>query len=168
MSETKIQSEEQTGFKTIQLEDENNNWNTENEASEEAPVEETNYKFGVAYIKTTRNDTIIHITDLTGAETIAKVSGGMKVKAHREESSPYAATLAAQDAAALAFKRGIKAVHVKLKAKGGNGAKIHGPGGQSALRALINAGLRLGRVDDITGYATDCTRKKGSRRGRRL
>ena len=38
-----------------------------------------------------------HVTDLSGRETIAKVTGGMKVKADRDESSPYAAMLAAQD-----------------------------------------------------------------------
>merc|ERR1712071_216991 len=158
----------ETGFitKTIQ---EENGWNAvdapvELEAEEEQTEKEL--KFGVAYIKTTKNDTIIHITDMSGCETVAKVSGGMKVKAHRDESSPYAATLAAQDAAAKAIERGINAVHIKLRAKGGNGSKIHGPGGQSALRALINSGLRLGRVDDVTGYPTDSTRKRGGRRGR--
>ena len=40
-------------------------------------------KWGVAHIYSSYNNTIIHITDLTGAETIAKASGGMVVKAHR-------------------------------------------------------------------------------------
>jgi small subunit ribosomal protein S14e len=42
-------------------------------------------------------DTFVHITDLSGRETISRVTGGMKVKADRDESSPYAAMLAAQD-----------------------------------------------------------------------
>lgn len=41
----------------------------------------------------TWNDTFIHVTDLTGRETLVRVTGGMKVKADREESSPYAGTL---------------------------------------------------------------------------
>ena len=41
-----------------------------------------------------------HVTDMSGKETIARVTGGMKVKADRDESSPYAAMLAAQDVAA--------------------------------------------------------------------
>ena len=46
--------------------------------------------FGVCHIKATFNNTFIHVTDLSGRETYARVSGGMKVKADREESSPYA------------------------------------------------------------------------------
>merc|ERR1712125_50696 len=54
----------------------------------------------VAHIFASFNDTFVHVTDLTGRETIARVTGGMKVKADRDESSPYAAMLAAQDVAA--------------------------------------------------------------------
>ena len=52
--------------------------------------------FGVAHIFASFNDTFVHITDLSGKETIVRVTGGMKVKADRDESSPYAAMLAAQ------------------------------------------------------------------------
>ena len=53
--------------------------------------------FGVCHICATFNDTFIHVTDLSGRETYARVTGGMKVKADREESSPYSAMMAAQD-----------------------------------------------------------------------
>ena len=56
---------------------------------------------------------------ITFRETIARVTGGMKVKADRDEASPYAAMLAAQDVAALCKERGITALHVKLRATGG-------------------------------------------------
>ena len=46
--------------------------------------------FAVAHIFASFNDTFIHVTDLSGRETIVRVTGGMKVKADREESSPYA------------------------------------------------------------------------------
>ena len=68
--------------------------------------------------------------------------GGMKVKADRDESSPYAAMLAAQDVAAKCKEIGITALHIKIRATGGNGTKTPGPGGQSALRALARAGMR--------------------------
>jgi len=55
--------------------------------------------FGVAHIFASFNDTFVHITDLSGKETLVRVTGGMKVKADRDESSPYAAMLAAQDVA---------------------------------------------------------------------
>ncbi|KAG7234914.1 hypothetical protein INR49_003618, partial [Caranx melampygus] len=53
--------------------------------------------FGVCHIFASFNDTFVHVTDLSGKETICRVTGGMKVKADRDESSPYAAMLAAQD-----------------------------------------------------------------------
>merc|ERR1711992_402221 len=124
--------------------------------------------FGVAHIFASFNDTFVHVTDLSGKETIARVTGGMKVKADRDESSPYAAMLAAQDVAARCKEIGVTALHVKLRATGGNRTKTPGPGAQSALRALARSGMRIGRIEDVTPIPSDCTRKKGGRRGRRL
>ena len=53
-------------------------------------------------------------------ETIARITGGMKVKADRDEASPYAAMLAAQDVAERCKTLGITALHIKLRATGGN------------------------------------------------
>merc|ERR1712032_1789605 len=131
-------------------------------------VRDGEHVFGVARIKATFNDTFVHVTDLTGRETIARVTGGMKVKADRDESSPYAAMLAAQDVAARCKELGITALHVKIRATGGNGTKTPGPGAQSALRALARAGMRIGRIEDVTPTPSDSTRRKGGRRGRRL
>jgi ribosomal protein S11 len=86
--------------------------------------------------------------------------GGMKVKADRDESSPYAAMLAAQDVATRCREVGITALHVKLRATGGTGTKTPGPGAQSALRALARAGMRIGRIEDVTPVPTDSTRRK--------
>ena len=62
-------------------------------------VEEGVNVFGVAHIYASFNDTFVHVTDVSGRETICRVTGGMKVKADRDEASPYAAMLAAQDVA---------------------------------------------------------------------
>ena len=86
--------------------------------------------------------------------------GGMKVKADRDESSPYAAMLAAQDVAARCREVGITALHIKLRATGGTGTKTPGPGAQSALRALARSGMRIGRIEDVTPVPTDSTRRK--------
>ncbi|KAM3584221.1 ribosomal protein S14, S11 [Umbelopsis sp. WA50703] len=131
-------------------------------------VREGELVFGVAHIFASFNDTFVHVTDLSGRETIVRVTGGMKVKADRDESSPYAAMLAAQDVAAKCKELGITALHVKIRATGGNGTKTPGPGAQSALRALARAGMRIGRIEDVTPIPTDSTRRKGGRRGRRL
>merc|ERR1740115_310695 len=62
-------------------------------------VREGELAFGVAHIFASFNDTFVHITDLSGRETMVRVTGGMKVKADRDEASPYAAMLAARSSA---------------------------------------------------------------------
>ena len=141
----------------------------------------------------------------SGRETLSRVTGGMKVKADRDESSPYAAMLAAQDvadrcrecvdaAAPLPWPRlgarrppllaacppragsplpvlprlGITALHIKIRGTGGNKTKAPGPGAQSALRALARAGMKIGRIEDVTPIPHDAVRRKGGKRGRRL
>ena len=73
----------------------------------------------------------------------------MKVKADRDESSPYAAMLAAQDVAEICKSYGINALHIKLRATGGNKSKTPGPGAQSALRALARSGMKIGRIGKL-------------------
>ncbi|PSC68986.1 40S ribosomal S14-2 [Micractinium conductrix] len=124
--------------------------------------------WGVAHIFASFNDTFVHVTDLSGKETLVRVTGGMKVKADRDESSPYAAMLAAQDVATRCKELGVNALHIKLRATGGNRTKTPGPGAQSALRALARSGIKIGRIEDVTPIPTDSTRRKGGRRGRRL
>ena len=123
--------------------------------------------FVTTHIFASFNDTFIHVTDLSGRETIVRVTGGMKVKADRDESSPYAAMLAAQDVAARCKELGITAMHIKLRATGGNGTTSPGPGAQAALRALARSGMKIGRIEDVTPIPTDSTRKAHGRRGRR-
>lgn len=57
--------------------------------------------------------------DSSGRETLTRFTGGMKVKADRDESSPYAAMLAAQDVAIRCKELGITALHIKIRATGG-------------------------------------------------
>ena len=102
--------------------------------------------FAVCHILATWNDTFIHVTDLTGRETLARVTGGMKVKADRDESSPYAAMQAAIDIVNRLKQLNITALHIKLRARGGNGDKAPGPGAQSALRAIARNGIKIGRI----------------------
>lgn len=124
--------------------------------------------FAVAHIFASFNDTFVHITDFSGRETYCRVTGGMKVKADRDESSPYAAMLAAQDVSERMKELGVTALHIKLRGTGGSGSKSPGPGAQAALRALARAGMKIGRIEDVTPIPTDSTRRKSGRRGRRL
>ena len=126
-------------------------------------------RWGIAHIHSSYNNTIIHITDITGTETLAKSSGGMVVKSDRMESSPTAAMVAAKRAAEIAKEKGIHGIHVKIKAPGGhNGPSSPGPGAQAAIRALSRMGLRIGIIEEVTPVPHDGCRKKGGRRGRRV
>ena len=126
-------------------------------------------RWGIVNIYASYNNTIIHITDISGTETIALASGGQVVKAHRMESSPTAAMMAAKKAAEVAMDKGINGIHVKIKAPGGhNGPNNPGPGAQAAIRALSRMGLRIGVIEDVTPIPHDGCRKKGGKRGRRV
>jgi len=125
-------------------------------------------KWGIAHIYSSPNNTIIHITDLSGAETISIYGGGRVVRADREKPSPYAAMLAASKAATETFEKGISALHIKVRAPGGHGPKTPGPGAQAAIRALARSGFIIGRIEDVTPIPHDTTRRPGGRRGKRL
>lgn len=123
---------------------------------------------GICHILSTWNDTFIHVTDLTGKETYCRVTGGMMVTNDREEASPYAAMMAAQEVVKLLKEIKVNAVHIKLRGRGGTDSKTPGPGAQAAIRALARLQLFIGRIEDVTPIPTDSTRREGGRRGRRL
>lgn len=130
--------------------------------------EKSEEKWAIVNVYSSYNNTIVHVTDLTGAETIARATGGMYVKADRYQSSPYAAMQAVYHAAQVAKDKGITAVHIKVRAPGGHGPKTPGPGAQAAIRALARAGFRIGRIEEVTPIPHDGTRRPGGRRGRRV
>ena len=125
-------------------------------------------KWGIAHIYSSYNNTIIHITDLTGAETASISSGGHHVNAARYESSPFAAMKAANAVVEAAKTKGFTSLHIKVRAVGGVGSRVPGPGAQAAIRALARGGFKIGRIDDVTPIPHDTTRKKGGKRGRRV
>ena len=126
-------------------------------------------RWGIAHIYSSYNNTIIHITDISGTESMARTSGGQVVKSDRMESSPTAAMIAAKKAGEVIRDKGINALHVKIKAPGGyNGPNNPGPGAQAAIRALSRMGFRIGIIEDVTPLPHDGCRKKGGKRGRRV
>lgn len=125
-------------------------------------------RWGIAHIFSTANNTIVLITDITGAETIARFSGGMMTDKDREEGMPFPAMQAAKKAAEEAIAKGLVGVHIKVRARGGHHNKSPGAGAQPAIRALARAGLRIGMIEDVTPVPHDTTRRKGGRRGRRV
>lgn len=127
-----------------------------------------NLRWGIAHIFSSSNNTIITITDITGAEVVARFSAGMMTDKDREGGSPYPALRAAIKAAETAKEKGINAVHIKVRAPGGIKSKSPGAGAQPAIRALARTGLRIGRIEDSTPMGHGNMRSKGGRRGRRI
>ncbi len=138
------------------------------ESAKTETKKEEKEKWGLAHIYSSYNNTIIHITDLTGGETVSISSGGHHVNAARYESSPFAAMKAANAVVETAKTKGFTGLHIKVRAVGGVGSRVPGPGAQAAIRALARGGFRIGRIDDVTPIPHDTTRKKGGKRGRRV
>ena len=125
-------------------------------------------KWGIAHIYSSYNNTIIHLTDLTGADTAAISSGGCHVTADRYESSPFAAMKASNAVVEVAKAKGFTALHIKVRAVGRVSSRVPGPSAQAAIRALARAGFKIGRIDDVTPIPHDTTRRQGGKRRRRV
>ena len=177
MSETEAQEviEAEKVEEVSQVEETSTEAETKTEIKPEEKTEEKSEsktkvqdKWGIAHIYSSYNNTIIHITDLTGGETIAISSGGHHVNADRYESSPFAAMKAANVVVESAKTKGFTGLHIRVRAVGGVGSRVPGPGAQAAIRALARGGFKIGKIDDVTPIPHDTTRKKGGKRGRRV
>ncbi len=140
----------------------------EAKALEEAKLKPRPERWAVAHVYSSKNDTIITLTDMSGAETIAVGSGGMMVNADSQEGTPYAAMQAAYKVAALAKEKGITNINIFIRAPGGHDSKTPGPGAQAVVRVLARSGLRVNRIEDVTPIPTDTTKRRGGKRGRRV
>ena len=122
----------------------------------------------VLHIYSSYNNVLLTATDLTGAETIAKVSGGQVTKKASDAGGQFAATRAAERIADMLKEKEFSQVIVKYRGAGGNKSPNTGPGAQAAIRALTRAGIKVARIEDVTPIPHDGTKKKGGRRGRRV
>ncbi|MGD9241328.1 MAG: 30S ribosomal protein S11 [Desulfobacterales bacterium] len=96
---------------------------------------------GVVHIQSTFNNTIVTITD-SGGNVVAWSSAGVQGFKGSRKSTPFAAQLAAEDAAKKAKEHGMKTVEVYVKGPG--------PGRESALRALQATGFNVVMIKDVT------------------
>ena len=117
--------------------------------------EKKNIAVGQAHIKSTFNNTIVSITDTTGAVISWASSGGVGFKGSRK-STPFAAQLAAESAARQAQEHGMKKVDVFVKGPGS--------GRETAIRSLQAAGLEVGSINDVTPQAHNGCRPPKRRR----
>ncbi len=117
--------------------------------------ERRNIAVGQAHIKSTFNNTIVSITDPTGAVIASCSSGQVGLKGSRK-STPYAAQLAAENAARQAMDQGMKKVDVFVKGPGS--------GRETAIRSLTASGLEVTSISDVTPQAHNGCRPPKRRR----
>jgi small subunit ribosomal protein S11 len=117
--------------------------------------EKKNIAVGQAHIRSTFNNTIITITDPTGAVISWSSSGDVGFKGSRK-STPFAAQMAAESAARKAQEHGVKKVDVFVKGPGS--------GRETAIRSLQAAGLEVGSISDVTPQAHNGCRPPKRRR----
>jgi len=96
---------------------------------------------GVAYVKSTFNNTLVTVTDSNG-DTVAWSSAGKAGFKGSKKSTPFAATVAGEQAGKEAAALGVKRVHVRVKGPGS--------GRESAIQALASAGLEIKSIKDVT------------------
>jgi small subunit ribosomal protein S11 len=114
-----------------------------------------NIPVGVAHVQSTFNNTVITLTDLRG-NTVSWASAGVKGFKGSKKSTPFAATLAAEDAARKAMEHGMQSVTVLVKGPGS--------GREAAVRALSSAGLKVTMIRDVTPIPHNGCRPKKRRR----
>jgi small subunit ribosomal protein S11 len=128
---------------------------------EAAPTKKTKRKSkksvlnGIVHIQSTFNNTLVTITDVSG-NVLAWSSAGARGFKGSRKSTPFAAQVAAGDAAAKAMEHGLKNVTVLVKGPGA--------GRESALRALASAGLKISLIRDVTPIPHNGCRQAKRRR----
>jgi small subunit ribosomal protein S11 len=100
-----------------------------------------NVSTGIAYVQSTFNNTVVTITDVNG-NTVAWSSAGSRGFKGSRKSTPFAAQLAAEEAARKAMEHGMRTVAIFVKGPGA--------GRESAVRALHTVGLKVANIRDVT------------------
>jgi small subunit ribosomal protein S11 len=118
----------------------------------------------VVNIYTSFNNTIVHVTDMSG-RTITKVTGGMVTKHNRLKANPTIAMFIAKRIAETLKELKVKSLYFRIRAKTGNPAP--GPGTHAIVKSLSREGFKILNILDSTRIARGGPKKKGGRRGRR-
>jgi len=132
------------------------------EAKEKRPKKE---RTAVLYIQTTKNNTVLTLTDMAG-NTITRSSGGQSTKQARLKSSPTIAMFAAKKISEEAKEHNITSLYVRIKAETGEGTPSSAS--HAVIKALSREDFKIISILDITRYPRGGPKKAGGRRGRRV
>lgn len=135
------------------------------EIKEEKKIKKEKNIEAVLNIYTSYNNTIAHVTDMSG-KTISKVSGGMVTKHSRLKANPTIAMFIAKRISEQMKEAGIKQLYVRIRAKTGNNSP--GPGANAIIKSLTREGFRILNILDTTRIPRGGPKRKGGRRGRRV
>ncbi|MEK6917480.1 MAG: 30S ribosomal protein S11 [Nanoarchaeota archaeon] len=119
----------------------------------------------VVNIYTSFNNTIVHVTDMSG-KTITKVTGGMITKHDRLKANPTIAMFIAKRVSENIRELGIKSLYIRIRAKTNSPAP--GPGANALIKSLSREGFKILNILDTTRMPRGGPKKKGGRRGRRV
>ncbi len=109
----------------------------------------------IVHIRATFNNTLITVTDMDG-DTIGSVSSGCVGFKGSRKSTPFAAQQAAMRCATVAMRNGVREVEIRVKGPG--------PGRESAISAIQQAGLRIASIEDVTPLPHNGCRPRKRRR----
>lgn len=139
--------------------DEEHTKNKETKVKKEKNIE------AVINIYTSFNNTIVHVTDMSG-KTITKVTGGVITKHDRLKANPTIAMFIAKRVAENIKDLGIKSLYVRIRAKTRSPAP--GPGAHAIMKSLSREGFRILNILDTTRSPRGGPKQQGGRRGRRV
>ncbi|MGD9276179.1 MAG: 30S ribosomal protein S11 [Candidatus Pacearchaeota archaeon] len=140
---------------------------TKKEVAEKSQVKKSKPKKdieAVVNIYTSFNNTIVHVTDMSG-KTLCKVTGGMTTKQDRLKANPTIAMFIAKRIAESIKDMGVTSLYVRIRAKTRNPAP--GPGANAIIKSLSRSGFKIINILDTTRHPRGGPKKKGGRRGRR-
>lgn len=130
-------------------------------------------KIGIVHIYASKNNTIVHVTDSTRAETIVKKSGGITesggTRTDRHQGKSWVAMNISRTVGDIVRDKGIQRIIVRVRGPGGNRTMMpNNRSASAAVQALVRSGLKIISIEDVTPTPTDHIRRPGGRKGRRL
>ena len=136
----------------------------EKDSSKEKKEKEKKKAEAVVNMYTSFNNTIVHVTDMSG-KTLTKVTGGMVTKHGRLKANPTIAMFIAKRIAENLHEIGIGSLYFRIRAKTRNPAP--GPGANAIIKSLSREGFKILNILDTTRFPRGGPKVKGGRRGRR-
>ncbi len=161
VEETKLDIQDEN-MKETDIQDENMKEQTAEQIEEKKPKKE---RIGILNIQTTKNNTILTLTDMAG-NTLSRTSGGQSTKQARLKSSPTVAMFASKKIAEDAKEHGIINLYVRIKAA--TGEITPSSVSHAVIKSLSRDDFKIISILDITKSPRGGPKKKGGRRGRRV